>query len=93
MEARNPTDRELVAALRVIAEALDDSIAYVHRGRFYWPLGNGWALAVSPDSARRIRLDACFGASPRATLWSEASDRSRLADLALALRHEVHALA
>jgi hypothetical protein len=93
MEARYPTDRELVAALRSIAEALDEPIAYVHEGLFHWPFGNGWSLAVSPDSACRIRLDACFGTAARATLWSEASDRVRLADLAIALRHEVHALA
>lgn len=87
-----PTDRDTIDALRTIAGALDVSCAYWRSGRFWFLVSERWSLSVSPDSAGRFRLAACYGTTEAATLWASAHDRRRLADLALSLRAETDAL-
>lgn len=93
MDTAKPTDRSLIDALRFVGGLLDAEIAWVHRGRFYFPLDSRWAIAISPDFAGRFRVDVCTGVRVRATLWALAGDRDRLADLVLGARAEVEALA
>lgn len=93
MHAAKPTDRSLIDALRFVGGLLDSEIAWVHRGRFYFPLDSRWAIAISPDFAGRFRVDVCTGVRVRATLWVLAGDRDRLADLVLSARAEIAALA
>lgn len=92
MTATQPLDRQTVAALRVVARVLDQDCAYVDDGRFVFPLDDGWALAIFPDSAGRFRISACYGRTEVATLWALAENPRRLADLAVGLRREVSAL-
>lgn len=92
MNAPQPNDRSLIAALRCVGEALGTTVAYVHAGRFYFRLDSRWSLAISPDSAGRFRLDACQGVRVRATMWARAGDRDRLADLAQSAQAEVETL-
>lgn len=87
-----PTDRETVAALRLVGRALDLDCAYARDGAFYFDLGAGWALGLFPDDAGRFRLTALYGATEVGRLWSRSGDRGRLADLALTLRREIDAL-
>lgn len=93
MDARKPTDRETITALRHVARALGTTAAFVHDGRFHFRLDARWTLAVSPEDAGRFRVSAFRDVRERATLWSLAGDRDRLADLALAAQAEVLALA
>lgn len=92
MEYLRPTNRQLLAALRRIGILLDAPCAYALDGRFYFPLGDGWALAISPDDAGRFRLGAFLGRREIATLWCSVADPGRLAALVLELRSEVSAL-
>lgn len=93
MDVFAPTDRQTVEALRTVAGALDATCAYWHEGRFWFPVADTWALAVSPDDAGRFRLSACYGTEIAATLWATADDARRLADLARSLKAEAESLA
>ena len=92
MYAPRPTDRDTIRALRLVARALDVECAWHRRGVFYFPLSPRFSLAVSPDSAGRFRLSACYGTTETATVWTLAGDRHRLVALAQSLREEVEAL-
>lgn len=89
--ATPPTDRHTVAALRVVGRMLGTDAAFYRAGAFYFELGDGWVLRLSPDSAGRFRLAACFGATEVDTMWTRTGDWRRLADLALTLRSRIAA--
>lgn len=93
MTTRTPSDKRLLETLRFVGGLLDQDAAWVLDGRFYFPLGGGWNLAISLDSAGRFRVDVCTGVRIRATMWVLAGDTGRLADMALSARTEVLALA
>lgn len=92
MTASQPLHHQTIAALRLVGRVLEQDCAYVDGARFVFPLGDEWALAISPDSAGRFRISACFGLAEVATLWALAENPRRLADLALGLRREITAL-
>lgn len=93
MSAARPLDRQTIAALRVVGRELGTQAAFVDdRGRFAFVVGDEWVLRLSPDSAGRFRLEACYGATEVGRLWSLATDLRRLADLARGLRQEIEAL-
>lgn len=87
-----PTDRQTIEVLRLVARTMGAPVTYVYGGRFYFPLDERWALAISPDDAGRFRVEACFGGRPVSTMWSLGIDRERLADLVAAFLAEVDAL-
>jgi hypothetical protein len=87
-----PLDRDTITALRLVGRVLGTPTTYQLDGRFHFPLGGGWSLALSPDDAGRFRLGAFYGRTEVATLWCLEGDRRRLADLALGLRSEVAGL-
>lgn len=74
-------DLSLIDAIYVAAEELDEWICYAHEGRFHFSLGGGWSLALSADSADRIRIDSCRLTRPVSTMWTPAHHRDRLAGL------------
>lgn len=86
-----PTRIQTARALRTVAEALGEPYAYRVGARYFFPLGEGWYAAISPDDAGRFRVDACRGTAPVATLWSAAQDHDRLAGLIQGLRDQVAA--
>jgi hypothetical protein len=93
MEALAPRDRDTIAALIVVARRLGAPCAYWAEGRFWFPLSEGWALAISPDSAGRFRLAACADGREVATMWSRSGDWHRLADLVPTLLTAARAIA
>lgn len=93
MHTSKPTDRSLIAALRFAGDVLGSPAAYVLDGRYHFRLDGRWSVAISPESAGRFRVDVCTGGEIRATLWTLAGDRDRLADLVLSAQAEVLALA
>jgi hypothetical protein len=88
-----PTRLQTLCALRVLARETDTTCAFQRGGRFYFELGDGWMLGLSPDSAGRFRVGAFYGATEVATLWATAGDLGRLAAMARGLRADVAALA
>lgn len=88
-----PTTRQTIDALRLAGGCLGIESAYQFAGRFFFPLDDRWALAISSDDAGRFRVEACRDTLPVATMWVFADDLDRLADLVVAFRSEVQALA
>jgi hypothetical protein len=67
-------------ALRLVGALLGTGECHAYRRAFHFPLsGAGYTLAISPDSAHRIRVDCCLYAVPVASLWTPCDDNVRLA--------------
>lgn len=92
MSTHRPTTAETVDALVTVREALDTGHCYLLDRRFWFGLDGAWALVVSPDDAGRFRVSVAHFGRIRASMWSRAGDRDRLADLARAARAEAQAL-
>lgn len=88
-----PTRRQTLTALRVVARETGTTCAYQRAGWFYFELGDGWMVGLSPDSAERFRVAALYGTTEVGTLWATAGDLGRLAALVRGLRANVAALA
>lgn len=88
-----PTRLDMMIASRVVARVLGESAAFEANGTIYFPLADGWLLGLRPDSARRVRVLACRGATEVASLWCLACDTDRLAALARGAQAEAAALA
>lgn len=73
--------QDLADAVLVAAHTLDIWRCYAHDGRYHFPLGDGWSVALSADSAERIRVQTCRLTRPEATMWVLAHRRDRLAGL------------
>lgn len=71
----------LVEAVYAAADALDLWECYAHEGRYHFSLGGGWSIALSEDSADRIRVEACRLTRPVTTMWTFCSSSDRLAGL------------
>jgi hypothetical protein len=93
MTSARPSDRDTISALRTVGRALGLDAAYWRDGAFWYVLSDSWALRLSPDSAGRFRLGACYGRTEVATLWALPGDLRRLALMARDLQAEVEALA
>lgn len=91
MDTAPPTRLDLARALRVVSRALGERYAWQVGHRHFFRIGGGWWVAVSPDDAGRIRVDACTGTRTVDSLWASAQDHDRLAGLVLGLRDEVAA--
>lgn len=78
-----------------LADLLADRRCWFYEGVFHLPLDEAGdaTLAVSPDSAGRIRIDTCVGGVRRATKWARTGDRARLASIIATARDETAALA
>lgn len=87
-----PSRLDTYIATRVVARVLGTTVAFESGSTAYFELGDGWMLALRPDSAGRVRLSACYGTAEVASLWSLARDHGRLAALVRALRDETAAL-
>lgn len=72
---------DLVDAVYVAARALDIWRCYAWEGRYHFSLGAGWTLALSADSADRIRVETCHLTRPVARMWVLAHRLDRLAGL------------
>ena len=88
-----PSSRDILKALHVVARITGSGAAFVRDGSYYFELGDGWLLSVSPDDAGRFRVGALYGSTEVARLWSLAGDHGRLAALARGLQTEIAALA
>lgn len=81
----------MLPALDVAAEKLGLHIAYEHLGAYHFSLGSGESIALSPDSADRIRVTRCHLCRPVTTMWVLAHRLDRLAGLIDRMRQEARA--
>lgn len=71
----------LAHAIYVAAGALGIYECYAHEGRYHFSLGQGVSIALSADSADRIRVETCRLTRPVTTMWTFAHRLDRLAGL------------
>lgn len=81
-----PAAQQLVEAIYTAAETLDVWECYAHEGRYHFSLGGGWSIALSADSADRVRVESCRLTRPVATMWTPAHRKDRLAGLVKRMR-------
>jgi hypothetical protein len=84
-----PRTQELADALMVAAEALERDKCYAFDGRFHFMVEEGWSIAVSSDSADRLRVESCRLSSPKTTMWVLANRHDRLTSVATKMLNEV----
>lgn len=87
-----PSTAQLATALHVLRDALGRDYCFLHQGRFHFKLAGDWSLALSADSAGRFRVEACYLAVPRGSLWTFAPDHERLVAVAREAAQETAAL-
>lgn len=85
-----PTPCRVARTLRRVGELLGDTQCFYSRGRFHFPLGAGWSIAVAPESAGRFRIECCHLSRPRTTLWSLDGEDDHLAGVILELTRMVN---
>lgn len=77
-------------ALYEVADVLGLELCWLYQRRWHFPLrAPGWTVAISADSAGRIRVDACLWTEPASTVWCLEADRSRLAAVVAELADQV----
>lgn len=79
----------MLDALLVAARALDIWTCYFHRGSFHFSLGGGYSIALSSESAGRVRVETCRLCAPVARMWVLADAHDRLAGLVARMAAEV----
>lgn len=91
--AATPSDARVFQALVAVSAELGERYAYWHQGAYHFPTEvDGWTIALTPESADRFRIDACFFGAPATTLWTFSDDLARLAAVVVGLAREVRAL-
>jgi hypothetical protein len=77
--------------LKTVGDALGQRWAYHWRGAHHFPLDSSgdWTLAVSPESAGRLRFETCYLGRVRGTKWGLEGHADRAVRVALEARDEV----
>lgn len=86
---RQPETQEVADGLMVAAEALEKDVCYALDGRYHFLVEGPWSIAVSPDSAGRLRLESCRLSIPRGVMWVLADRPDRLGSVVSKLRSDV----
>lgn len=89
ISGRRPSSDETLDALLVVARALDIWTCYHHRGSFHFAMGSGYSIAISSESAGRIRVETCRLCLPVSRMWVLANAHDRLAGLVARMATEV----
>jgi hypothetical protein len=84
-----PAPDRTLGTLERIGDLLGLSICWVWRRGYYFALGDGWTISITPESAGRFRVELSQFLVPRSTLWALAADEDRLAGVVLDLAREV----
>lgn len=79
--AAPPAPDRTLRVLRRVGAELGLSRCWVYQRRFHFSLGDGWTIALSPESAGRFRIEVCRWTRPVDTLWALARDDDRLMGL------------
>jgi hypothetical protein len=84
-------DMDLLDALDAAARALGQDSCYRYLGRYHFSIGGGWSVALSAESAGRLRVEACRLCRPVHTMWVLPHRLDRLAGLVRRMSSEVAA--
>lgn len=87
-----PTTQDLADALLVAADVLDEHVCYAYDGRFHFTLEESYSIAISSDSADRVRVEICLRSVPRDCMWVLAHRHDRLASVVSKMMTQVAAL-
>jgi hypothetical protein len=79
--AAPPAIDRIESTLRRVADLLDADRCFLYRRSYHFPLGAGWSIAITPDSAGRFRVARCSWSRPVLLYWTHATDEDRLAGL------------
>lgn len=90
---RPPETQEVADGLLVAAAALDQEVCYALDDRYHFLIESGWSIAISADSAGRLRVESCRLSLPRQVMWVLANKPERLASVVSKLRGDVLELA
>lgn len=82
---------ELYSAIEWVSELLGRDVCWLYQRRYHFELADGWTLALSAESAGRIRVETCHWTRPVVTLWTFAEDKDRLAELVFTAADELGA--
>lgn len=79
-------------ALTLAGDALKLERCWLYRKSFHFPLTQDWSIAITPDTADRLRVEAYHGLRrvPEMTRWVLAGDRTRLIEIVSDLAGEVN---
>lgn len=83
--AATPAIDRIESTLQRVAELLDVDRCFLYRRSYHFSLGEGWTIAITPESAGRFRVAACKWSRPVVPFWTLATDVDRLAGLVLDL--------
>lgn len=81
IHANPPTTREILTALQAVADALDVSLCWYYRRAFHFVVDVDWTVAITPESAGRLRIETCRRTVPHGRTWTRATDHARLKQL------------
>lgn len=88
--ARPTSPRDTRLMIQTLGEMLDVRACYRVGKSFHLDLPDGWSLAITPETAGRVRMQACHRRRVVDTLFAFVHDTPRVVGLALELR--AHAL-
>jgi hypothetical protein len=79
--AAPPAVDRIESTLQRVAELLDADRCFLYRRSYHFPLGAGWSIAITPDSADRFRVARCSWSRPVLRYWTHVTDEDRLEGL------------
>lgn len=82
----DPISTDLWTVLHAVADELglaEPRVAWFLRGAFHFkvPGEEGLTIAISPESAGRIRVDRCQATVVHASMWAREDDLPRLREI------------
>jgi len=80
---------EFRSALRTAGAYLELDVTWLYNGSYHFRLGRGFTIALTPESAGRVRVDACRWTRPLTTLWALLEDTERIGSIVAELHGEV----
>ena len=88
---QTPTSEQTFRGLLAVARALGKRGCWLYQRRWHFTVRDEWTVAISAESAGRLRVDACRHTTPTASFWVLAGDHDRLAGVVLSLTEQIAA--
>lgn len=76
-----PCASALHRVVHQVGALLERDVAWIYGRRYHLVLEGEWTIAVSPDTAGRVRVETCHYTRPLVARWVRAHDHDRLASV------------